>query len=431
MDKSTNISETMDKISKRKTKRSKKNRRSWLIRLGIGAVALYFIITCIRGLFPGVVTYTALKGSLEESLDTDGYIFKQQYIESVPASGYFECMVDEGERVAQGQLIGYIFSNAPTSEQSENIKDVVSQINRLENSEEEEIYADNAEMVEQRISSAIRDVPKTREQHDMSLYADTREQIDDMVAKKRGIQGEKTDKETRLSELRTRLSQLENEVGGTKTEILAEQPGVYTSKIDGLEDVLAIDKIGSVTPGYLEDVPSPTSNTSAYVETGQPLFKIVDNYGWYYVTTLSEKDAKDLTIDQSVRLRFFDLSDYTIYATIKNISQPEGGKVAVSMYTNRYVDSIYSSNMVSADLVVSSYEGIKLPVKCLRVKDNQTGVYVVRLGVARFVPVTDLGRNEDWVIVQAVTDTNAEYKLQIYDEVIVDYKDVEDGKVVR
>lgn len=431
MDKSTDNSETMDRISERKTKRSKKNRRSWLIKLGIGLVVLYFAVVFIRGLLPSVVTYTALKGNLEESLDTEGYIFKQQYIESVPTGGYFECMVDEGERVAQGQLVGYIFSNAPTNEQSDKIKDVVSQISRLENSSEEEIYANNAEMVEQRISSALRDMSKTREVHDMSAYAEIRERVDSMIAKKRSIQGEKTDKETRLSDLKTRLSQLENEVGGTKTEILAEQPGVYTSKIDGLEDTLSMDKIGSVTPGYLDGIPKQKSSAPGYVEAGQPLFKIVDNYGWYYVAAIPEKEAKDLKIGQSVRLRFFDLSDYTIYATVKNISQPEGGKVAVSMYTNRYVESIYSSNIVSADLVVSAYEGIKLPVKCLRVKDNQTGVYVVRLGVARFVPVTDLGRDEDWVIVRAVTDTAVEYKLQIYDEVIVDYKDIEDGKVVR
>ena len=50
--------------------------------------------------------------------------------------------------------------------------------------------------------------------------------------------------------------------------------------------------------------------------------------------------------------------------------------------------------------------------------------------MARFVPVNVRYKNDEWAVVSAVTDTGSEYRLQIYDEVVVDAKNLEDGKVV-
>ena len=105
--------------------------------------------------------------------------------------------------------------------------------------------------------------------------------------------------------------------------------------------------------------------------------------------------------------------------------------MAVTVYTNRFVEGIYSTSRASAEIVTTSAEGIKLPAKSLHVQDGQTGVFVLRLDVARFVPVNVRYKNGEWAIVSAVVDTGAEYKLQIYDEVIVEAKNLEDGKVVR
>ena len=67
----------------------------------------------------------------------------------------------------------------------------------------------------------------------------------------------------------------------------------------------------------------------------------------------------------------------------------------------------------------------------MHVQNDQTGVFVLRLDVARFVPVDVKYKNGEWAIVSPVTNTGTEYKLQIYDEVIVEAKNLEDGKVVR
>lgn len=68
-----------------------------------------------------------------------------------------------------------------------------------------------------------------------------------------------------------------------------------------------------------------------------------------------------------------------VSGTVKAISKPEDGKVAITVYSTRYIDSIYTTSKVSAELLTESSEGIKVPSSSLRVIDGQQGVYVVRL----------------------------------------------------
>ena len=51
--------------------------------------------------------------------------------------------------------------------------------------------------------------------------------------------------------------------------------------------------------------------------------------------------------------------------------------------------------------------------------------------MARFVPVNVRYRNDEWTIVDSVDPQNGGAKLQIYDEVIVSGRNLEDGKIIR
>ena len=138
---------------------------------------------------------------------------------------------------------------------------------------------------------------------------------------------------------------------------------------------------------------------------------------------------EDLSVGSQVDLAFYDLTSSSIVGNIKRISDKENNKCAVVVKTNRYVDGIYSISEIKSELITVSVEGIKLPVDAIRVKDGVTGVYVIRLDVARFVPVNVKYRNEDFSIVSA-KETDG-FKLKLYDEVIVECRNLEDGKIVR
>lgn len=421
-----------NKMRDRKRKREKRRKLYAAPKFFLLFVLIFFVINLVFRTGNGTMTYTAVNGEIEEYVLTDGYVFRNQTMITSPTDGYLQCVVDEGERVKAGTVIGYVYQNEVDFAVTEEIDEIKSQIQELENEENQtDAYASSAAKVELDIAAAGDGVKTVRSGADMSQYQDIKSEINDLIDKKRTINGEQPSDEERLDSLNRRLNELESGVTSAKTEIVASVDGVFSTRIDGYEDALSFGMLGSVTPSYLEDINNESVQLEDYVRSGENICKIVDNYGWYFVAEIDEADAAGFSVNQSVDLRFYDLSDGVVSGTVTAVSQPERGKVAVTVYSTKYVESIYSTSKASAEILTASYSGIRVPSQCLRVVNDQQGVYVVRLDVARFVPVNVVYNNREWAIISSNLSVQSDYYLEMYDEVILDTSGVEDGEVVR
>ena len=70
--------ENTDRISERRKKREKKQKRSWIFKIVFILIGIYFISLLIPGLHKPLTTYTAQTGTIEEFITADGYIFRDQ-----------------------------------------------------------------------------------------------------------------------------------------------------------------------------------------------------------------------------------------------------------------------------------------------------------------------------------------------------------------
>ena len=423
--------ENTDRISERRKKREKKQKRSWIFKIVFILIGIYFISLLIPGLHKPLTTYTAQTGPIEEFITADGYIFRDQSVLNAPQDGIFRSEVQEGDRVNEGEVVAYIYQSDVDPAVVSEIRDLEEQIAALEEDNGREIYANTVVSVEQRIADVVKELKTQRSAQNLQAVGDLKTELNQLIDKKRAITGERPADEELLTTLKDRLAGLEAGIDSERVPVVAPVGGIYTSRIDGFEDALQLRAAESLTPGTLEALDQQVPADVAAVQKDQPVCKIVNNYTWCFAANFDEAETQNLTVGQSVRLRFYDMTDSTIYGVIQSISMPERGKVTVVISTNRYVESIYSTSRAAAEVLTASFEGIKIPAQSLRVQNEQTGVYVVRLDAAHFVPVNLLYKNDEWAIVSAVLDTNAAYTLQIYDEVIVEGRDIEEGKVVR
>ncbi len=428
-----NTTDNSDK--KRLDKRRKRGikKRLFLIPKLLFIFALFFLLISIffrAG--DNVTTYTALNGSLEEYVLADGYIFRDQEIVVSPYNGYFECVAEEGERVVEGATLAAVYEEQVDPAVTEEIAETEDKIVRLESDRtSSDVYSGSAVKIELNIAETAQNLTQVRDNNSFSDIALGKQTIDDYIAEKQeSLENGKT-KEERLSELKGRLDELESSGLYDKEYIYSPRAGVFSSKIDGYEEALSIDMLGDATPKYLNDIEKNDVSMGTTVEAGENVCKIIDNYEWYFVGLITEKEADNFEVGQSVSIKFYDLSDSMVSGTVTAVSNPEGGKVAVTIYSTEYVSSIYTTSVVSAEILTQSVNGIKVPSQSLRVIDGQQGVYVVRLGVARFVPVNLLYNNKEWAVIESITVEDYAETLKIYDEVIVNTKGIEDGKVVR
>ncbi len=417
-----------------------KNRRKRSIKKGIflipKTVAVFAVVFLLISVFfrsgSSVNTFAALKGNIEEYVSSDGYIFRDQTLVESPTDGYFECVADEGERVIEGATLATVYKNKVDPAVTEEIADIHKKISAIENDRvSADVYSGSAVKIEVDIAEHARSLSRVRSGGKFSDIQSEKDEIDGFIsAKQSSTEGGKTDEE-RLGELSARLHSLESLGEYSGEYIYSPTPGVFSSRIDGYEQELNISMLDNATPSYLNNIKPSDVSAGETVTAGETVCKVINNYEWYFAGVITEKEAVNFSVGQSINIKFYDLSDSVVSGTVTAISRPEGGKVAVTVHSTAYVDSIYTASKVSAELFTQSAEGFKVPSESLRVIDGRQGVYVVRLGVARFAPVDLIYNNKEWAIIEPAQENDGEIELEIYDDVIVNTKGIEDGDVVR
>ncbi len=427
-----NTTDNSDKRLRNRRKRSIKKNLFLVPKLALVFAIIFLIITMIIRAGSAVSTYTAVNGNIEEYVSADGFIFRDQTLVQSPADGYFECVAEEGERIVEGATLASVYQNAVDPAAIEEIADIKNKISAIENARvSADVFSGSAARIEVSIAEQAREMAHKRSGADFADIANEKDIIDGYIAAKQSsTNGGKTDEE-RLGELQARLHALESSGEYSGQYIYSPTPGVFSSHIDGYEEELSTSMLDNAAPGYLSDLKPADVSVSETVTAGENVCKVINNYEWYFSGIISEKQAANFEEGQTIKMRFYDLSDSVIYGTVSRISRPEGGKVAVTVHSTSYVDSIYTTSKVSAELFVESADGFKVPSESLRVIDGQQGVYVVRLGVARFVPVNLIYNNKEWAIIEPVLNSDYDETLEIYDEVIINTKGITDGEVVR
>ncbi|MBQ3573529.1 MAG: HlyD family efflux transporter periplasmic adaptor subunit [Clostridia bacterium] len=419
----------LGRVSRKRGKRKKMSGIKAVSIILAVAVVIYLVAAVFVSVHNNLSTTVARSGSVRETVRTVGYVFRQQSIITSPSGGYLECIATEGERVKEGQVLGYVYETKPDAAIMEEIKNLHKMIRSRGLDAESSVYTSSPATAEKRISELSREMSDMRRFGDLSRIEKIIEEINSLVLRKQSgadIQETVSTKE----QLEAELNSLLGKAGGGHA-VVATTGGVFSTRIDGLEDELAYDNAMLVTPAYLEALSTEEEKLSEIVTVGQPICKIVNNYNWYFAAVMDEEEIQHIKEGQSIQMELFELSDAAVKGTVRRISDVENGKCAVVISTNRYADGVYSSSEVEADIVLVSSSGIKLPTQCLHVKDGVTGVYVLRLDVAKFVPVNVRYRNDEWTIVDSVESQTGGAKLQIYDEVIVSCRNLEDGKIIR
>ena len=252
------------------------------------------------------------------------------------------------------------------------------------------------------------------------------------------------DVEEQLAGLADQIRTLSASTRQSSTAVTVQEGGYYSALVDGYESVLTPDMLEELSPGQLRSVSPDSSRTS---NAG----KIIYGNQWHYVALLSEADAGQLWEGAEVSLRFVSGLEKDVPMTVERISTAENGQRLVVLSADRYLSVTTLLRDQSAQIILQSYSGIRVPKTAVRVLDvtreneageeeavSLTGVYCRVGAAARFKPVDILYQGEDYYLVSpapdrmgSLSETGRELRtLRNGDEVVVTAKDRYDGKVI-
>lgn len=215
------------------------------------------------------------------------------------------------------------------------------------------------------------------------------------------------------------------DVGGVKH--YSQQKGIVSYYYDGLEGVYTPENMQTITEADLE-LTDEEKQTYAVrecsqdiVESGSPIFKIVDNKEWYLVCWLSAAEAEDIEAGRSITVEFVDGKQLKMKVMQVN---PQGQNRQLILSCNRYYEKFDSIRSGTCRLIKSSKSGIIVDSDSIVEEDGQKGVYVMskQLDEASFVPVKVLLSHGDKTVVEKNYFINVEDQkvstVENYDEIL-------------
>lgn len=402
-----------------------------------------------------IETETATYASVSDTLQTTGFVIRNELPIDTPYSGVLSYTVADGERVSSGETIADIYQSEKDANAQGRIQRIDNEIELLKSlTNSEEFFITNPELINAQIYESLDGIQGSIKNGDFSELSSKREDFQVALSRKNIITGIEAEEDyvNRISSLEAEKEEILNSAGGRIDFIKSPAAGYFISSTDGFEKETNFDEIDKITVNdvnnLLEKADSPRESTST-------IGKICTEFNWYITCVLSKDDMIRLEDASKVNIEVPFATTEKIPATIvsRNLDQ-ETGDTAVVLRCGYMNNDIAKIRKELVRIEIKTYSGVLVNEKSIRFNniekivenedgstekktfENVKGVYVKRGDRIEFVQIfsertlngyaickTELAESD---IERLVTDST----ISLYDEILVGGIDLYDGKII-
>lgn len=408
----------------------------------LGVVA-YFGIQALRYFADPLATTAAYTYQVDRSVSLSGYVVREELVLE-DSDGLLRLQRTEGERVSAGGTVAVVYADQASLDRQTELDTLEARLEQLEFAQEAAEGAEVALKLDNQIIQSILDLRGSLAADRLDKAESYGDTLRSLVLKRDYTYSETEDLSAQITELKSQISTLRTQAASSTRRITAPEAGLYSAVVDGYEQVLTPEVLETLTPSTLTAI---QADESLQTDVG----KLILGDNWYYAAVVSQADAQTLSEGRSMHLRFSKGVEQDLSVTVSHISEAENGRVVVVLKGNTYLPELTLLRQQSAEVILGSLEGIRVPREALRaekasvdengelVTTEQTGVYCLVGMEARFKPVEVLYSGDGFALVRSAYDTAAGdltssqevARLRDGDQVIVTGRDLYDGKVLN
>ncbi len=342
-------------------------------------------------------------GALENSFGVTGFVFKDEIVIEGTGGGVLQPTVSDGERVHKGARIGAVLSADTDEGALHEYLRIEDRLSRLKSRKNRENYEETVRTDEQ-ITEISRQIIRAAEDGSMERIAHLKETL--MAAK-----DEKTAQsgqyDALCAQLDERQAALRNKIGNSMKEIYSPEAGTLYLQTDGMESIMSLENAENLTPSSLAEM---TKDAGEYFGG----CKLVRDDRWKIACIVDKEKTEGLTEGLAVSLRFYDYGGETSKATLESVSAEEDGKCVLVFTGTKAPIGFMQSRKVTLDVILSRYEGLKIPKKAIAEENGETGVYVQTITKRTFKKTEVAFEGETYAIIREGKNTD----LRLYDTVL-------------
>ncbi len=394
----------------------------------IVALSFYFGLQVYRYLTSAQRTVAAYAYTADESIAVSGYVVRDEHrIEC--SETLLELHYAEGERVSLNSTLATIYQSQEALERSQELETKNEQLKQLEYAKNAANDAGAVQLLDDDIKADIYSLHNSLNSNSFSSANEYASELKTSVLRRSFTYNGTGDLDERIASLEKEIRSLSSSVSGESKRITAPFSGIYSAVLDGYEDVLTPESVDTLTPSQIQSLKASKSEST--------VGKMIAGNRWYFVTTVTQEQAKTLSVGQEIALRFAEGVSSDLPMKIQRIGAAENGKCALVAYSDRFLSNVTLIRETQAELIVRDYTGLRIPKNALRLSDGKAGVYCQVGLVAYYKPVKVLFQNDDYIIVKpGEIEATAQSRIELYtiragDEVIISSEELYDGKVLE
>lgn len=379
--------------------------------------AVFVIFNGLRAGYSSYVKQYARICTYENNVDTTALLIREETVVNPSIAGIYESYVAEGDRVGTGSNLGSVVTGDIDEEKMRELNQLNAEIDELnKNISEAGVLSIEDSKVDSTLNLSVGSLRYAASKNDVESAAEAVRDIKILTKRKAGVITSSTAQEE-LGKLIVRRDSITGSLGGTHQQIFAPTYGIYSYKMDGLEQILNYKNAVKATPKIVETYFNMAEDGAA--TTG--VCKIVNNYKWYILFNLTEEECDGLEVGESYSVSFTDLGEKRLSGTVRNISDSsDDGKRAILMEFNHYIENFTYARKTRVSICKERYSGIYIPSSALRVNDGTLGVWVQNEISVEFRSVSVIFRSDDFVLAREnAPDAGGFENIVLYDNIVI------------
>jgi len=388
---------------KRNKRRNQRNSKIFSITLFI-MIILYLGGYTFKFITKEKISFDTIQyGSIDTPKLAEGIIIRNEKIYNATRDGVVNYNAADGEKIKKNSVICSIKDEDVVSTMEEGLEDINKSILHMqENREDISLFAEDVKRINKQIKKSA----------DNNAYDFVKLNISGIYAFKNDIQNKidvrnqilLSENKGSLQELANKKIEQENRISQNIDNISAQEGGIVSYTIDGMEDAYTPEMMQTLTKEQTLMKPKNVTDIKNQVSKDEPLFKIINSNQWYIVSYIQNKyienwqeedtfniyiiksDSENIPLEVSVeRLQSFEKESFVILRITKNIDDYKNTRnISFQIEKSRKGYKIANNSIVEQTL-------IKIPAEFV----NEEMVQKVTEKGVELIPITISAVNDE------------------------------------
>lgn len=415
----------------------------------------YLAYQIYQAAYTQIRTEQALSIELSDDINAVGITIRDETLVENGYSGVIVPAVAEGGKVSKGQVIAYVFKTAEDANAYNRITEINEQIEEFKSME---TAKDESSSIDKLLEERINALAIAVSDGELELVDDIRADITYLLNKRQIYRHDVDDFDERIEQLEAEKSELKTKYDIEPKTVKAQEAGYFVSNVDGHENELGTKDSKNLTPDDVDRL----IDSLTYVDTSKYIGKIADDYKWHLVAAIPVEESEKLKVGRAYTIKLPYAEVGSVRATLESINVADGEDRVVVQFVCNYLlaeltairsqpiviqvqsysgigikTEALSSQTVTRELVVSASDAYAYGVEpdgnekniTVEYEEEQVGVYVL-WGTEVVFRYVDVLYSRDGITVVKNKTGESKY-LKLYDDVIIEGRNLYDGKIVN